>query len=181
MNKLFIFVLLFAAIGVKSQNKIYDTLHLRYAADQYTCAKLETFFNSSTEQKIHNDSINAQRFIDSALTFIHVPYCYGGASRKCTDCSGFVYQVFKSVKINMPHSSNDLAHYGIIITNKDSLKAGDLVFFIKTYKTSNLITHSGIYIGDGKFIHASHHGGVNVSELNEKYYAEKFIFGTRVF
>ncbi len=63
----------------------------------------------------------------------------------------------------------------------DELIKGDLVFFIRTYKTNRLITHSGIYIGNNKFIHTSTSNGVTITSLNDPWWKEKFIFGTRVF
>jgi len=81
----------------------------------------------------------------------------------------------------LPHNSEEQARYGKIITVKDELKKGDLVFFIRSYKTQRFITHSGIYLGNNEFIHTSSTNGVTITSLDDSWWKEKFIFGTRVF
>lgn len=77
--------------------------------------------------------------------------------------------------------SEIFARFGVVIINTDNLKSGDLVFFTNTYSTSKFITHIGICVGNGKFIHTSSSKGVLVSHLDSsKYLKDKFIFGTRV-
>jgi cell wall-associated NlpC family hydrolase len=105
----------------------------------------------------------------------------GGTSRKCMDCSGLLMTVFATHNIQLPHNSEEQARYGTIISGMDELRKGDLVFFIRTYKTNSFITHSGIYLGDGNFIHTSSSKGVTITSLNNSWWADKFIFGTRVF
>jgi cell wall-associated NlpC family hydrolase len=56
-----------------------------------------------------------------------------------------------------------------------------LVFFTKSYSTSDYITHVGIYLGNGKFIHASTSAGVIETPLNNPWWSQRFVFGTRVF
>ena len=104
----------------------------------------------------------------------------GGTTVKCMDCSGLVFRVFATHGIIMPHSSEEQARYGKIITQKDLLKPGDLVFFIRTYSTSRVITHSGICLGDGTFIHTSGSQGVTVTSLDDPYWKERYLFGTRI-
>jgi cell wall-associated NlpC family hydrolase len=62
----------------------------------------------------------------------------------------------------------------------DKLKKGDLVFFIRSYETHHFITHSGIYLGDNKFIHTSSKKGVTITSLSDTWWKERYIFGTRV-
>ncbi|GAO31314.1 cell wall lytic activity [Geofilum rubicundum JCM 15548] len=61
------------------------------------------------------------------------------------------------------------------------MQRGDLVFFIRSYKTSKYITHSGIYLGNNEFIHASSSQGVTTTSLSNSWWSERFIFGTRIF
>jgi len=79
------------------------------------------------------------------------------------------------------HNSQEQARYGKIITGKDELRRGDLVFFVRSYKTSQFITHSGIFMGNNKFIHTSSKKGVTITSINDPWWSEKFILGTRVF
>jgi len=104
----------------------------------------------------------------------------GGTTMKCMDCSGLLLTVFARLGINLPHNSEEQARYGKIISRMDELKKGDLVFFIRTYETHPFITHSGIYAGNNKFIHASARNGVIITSINDPWWNQKFIFGTRV-
>jgi cell wall-associated NlpC family hydrolase len=104
----------------------------------------------------------------------------GGTTMKCMDCSGLLVAVFATHGIYLPHNSEEQARYGKIIAGMDELKKGDLVFFIRSYKTHLFITHSGIYIGYNKFIHTSTKNGVTITSLSDPWWKEKFIFGTRV-
>jgi cell wall-associated NlpC family hydrolase len=104
----------------------------------------------------------------------------GGTTMKCMDCSGLVYTVFAKHGIILPHNSEDQARYGKIISGIDKLRRGDLVFFVRSYKTRNLITHTGIFLGNNQFIHTSSKNGVTVTSINDPWWKEKFIFGTRV-
>lgn len=100
---------------------------------------------------------------------------------KCIDCSGLLMVVFASYGISLPHNSQEQARYGMPVRDKNDLKRGDLVFFSRSYKTSQYITHSGIYIGDGRFIHTSSSKGVTVTPLSDPYWEKRFAFGTRIF
>jgi murein DD-endopeptidase / murein LD-carboxypeptidase len=89
--------------------------------------------------------------------------------------------VFAAHDIHLPHNSEEQARYGTIIAGMDELRKGDLVFFIRSYKTNRFITHSGIYIGNNNFIHTSSSKGVTITSLNDPWWEEKFIFGTMFF
>ena len=82
---------------------------------------------------------------------------------------------------NIPRTAQDFARYGTIILDLNNLKRGDLVFFTNTYSTSKFITHAGICLGNGEFIHTSSSKGVIISKLNDPYYwKKKFVYGTRI-
>jgi cell wall-associated NlpC family hydrolase len=97
------------------------------------------------------------------------------------DCSGLLVTVFGTYNIYLPHNSEEQARFGDIITKKDKLTKGDLVFFIKSYKTNRFITHSGLYVGENRFIHTSSSKGVTITSLYDPWWNNKFIFGTRIF
>jgi cell wall-associated NlpC family hydrolase len=105
----------------------------------------------------------------------------GGTTKKCLDCSGLTYLSFTANKINIPRKSQDQARYGKIVLNKNDLKKGDLVFFTKSYNSPDYITHVGIYLGNSRFIHASTSNGVIITEIQNPWWSERFVFGTRVF
>ena len=141
---------------------------------------LEHFLKAGVEKVIDPHKISADEIITTAQKYLGVPHCMGGTSIKCMDCSGLLVTVFARHDIRLPHNSQEQARYGKIITGKDDLVKGDLVFFTRSYKTNYFITHSGIYTGDNKFIHTSTGKGVTISSLNDSYWKEKFVFGTRV-
>jgi cell wall-associated NlpC family hydrolase len=143
--------------------------------------KLKVFLASGTEKVINTHNTSADEIIKTARQYLGVPHCMGGTTIKCIDCSGLLAAVFARHGIHLPHNSEEQARYGKIITEMDKLNKGDLVFFIRSYRTHYFITHSGICIGNNKFIHTSSKSGVTITSLNDPWWNEKFIFGTRVF
>ncbi len=150
--------------------------------DTVLVSKLKKFRASGIEKQLELDSIFIDTLIASAEKYIGTPHCMGGDSKKCIDCSGLLLASFRDVNVKTPHGSEAMAHYGKIIATQDSLRRGDLVFFVNTYNTKKVITHSGIYLGEGKFIHTSSRKGVIVTDLfYSKYWQDHYIFGTRIF
>ncbi|NTW33857.1 MAG: C40 family peptidase [Bacteroidetes bacterium] len=118
-----------------------------------------------------------KKFIEELAKWLGTPYLYGGTTLKGVDCSGFVQTVYKNVyNISLYRTAYDLVKNGELI-NKKNLKTGDLVFF---KINSDKVSHVGIYIKDGKFIHASSSKGVIVSKLSDAYYAKYFYSGGRI-
>ena len=135
-------------------------------------------------------STTGMQIVDYAKKFLGVPYVYGGASPSGFDCSGFTMYVFDHFGINMAHGAQNQAELGTVIkTDKNSknslitnLRAGDLVFFLD-YETMDEIGHCGIYIGEGKFIHASSGTGYCVkidSLLPGEYYNTRYCAARRI-
>lgn len=94
------------------------------------------------------------------------------------DCSGFVYYIFTTNGISIPRTSIDQSESGKKLT-REELEKGDMLFF-DTYER-NHINHSGVYLGDGKFIHSSSGKayGVTISDLDKGFYLDKFRWGVR--
>ena len=119
-----------------------------------------------------------QEIIQFAKTYLGTPYRYGGATRSGVDCSGLVTAVYREFNIRLPRSSMDQSRAGDGV-KKSNLKPADLVFF-KT-SGSRPISHVGIYIGDGKFIHASTSARkVRVDRLNDDYFKRRYRGARRV-
>ena len=117
--------------------------------------------------------------IKTAKKYLGTKYRYGASSKTTSkfDCSSFVQRVFKTHGKNLPRTSNQQASSGKHI-NKKNLKIGDLVFFSDSRRR---IGHVGIFIGKGKFIHASSTAKkVIISNLDKKYYKRKYIGARRV-
>jgi len=161
--------------------QLYPEQSFRNIESQSEKKKLKDFMDAGTEKMINYRNTSPYEIIRTARQYIGVPHCMGGTSMKCIDCSGLLVAVFAKHGINLPHNSEEQARYGKIITGMDELIIGDLVFFIRSYKTSHFITHSGIYIGNNEFIHTSSKNGVTITSLNDPWWNEKFIFGTRIF
>jgi hypothetical protein len=131
------------------------------------------------EVEISNASDLGQQVVDYATQFIGTPYVYGGTSlTNGVDCSGFTSSVMKKFGIHLSRRSSDQLQDGTKVS-KSELEAGDLVFF---NTSGSGISHVGIYIGDGKFIHsATARGeGVKIDKLSDKYYANTYVSACRV-
>jgi cell wall-associated NlpC family hydrolase len=113
-----------------------------------------------------------------ALSYRGVRYRMGGTSTSGIDCSGLTQTVYKKWGMLLPRTSTEQFKSGRKVT-KDQLLAGDLVFFSNTYKKG--VSHVGIYVGDGKFVHASGaKRGVIVSSLSDDYHAKHYAGARRL-
>ncbi|RZT97831.1 C40 family peptidase [Rivibacter subsaxonicus] len=117
----------------------------------------------------------ATGLIGSAMNFLGVRYRRGGQSvEQGFDCSGFTRHVFEaSVGLMLPRRSKEQASTpGWLKVERAELKPGDLVFFNTLRST---FSHVGIYVGDGKFIHAPRTGGkVRVEDMRVAYWSKRF-------
>ncbi len=121
----------------------------------------------------------ASELVIQAMGLLGVPYKRGGTSEeKGFDCSGFVrYMYEKSVGLVLPRRAEEQAKVTEEI-NRNELKPGDLVFFNTMKRT---FSHVGIYVGDGKFIHAPRPGkAVRVDDMREAYWQKRFNGARRV-
>lgn len=117
-----------------------------------------------------------REIITEAERYRGVPYVFGGVTPQGFDCSGYVRYVFAKSGIDLPRSADEQYLVGQKI-GKHNLKPGDLVFF-QTYEEG--VSHSGIYIGDGKFISATSSSGVAIASVNDSYWGERYIGAKRV-
>jgi cell wall-associated NlpC family hydrolase len=105
--------------------------------------------------------------------FIGVPYLWGGESAAGFDCSGLVKHVYALAGIAMPHNVAQQYKYGVPVS-RDELKPGDLVFF-------DQLRHNGIYVGEGKFVHAGRTGGnVGVARLDDSWFKLRWVGARRL-
>jgi len=121
-----------------------------------------------------------QKLLDYAKYFKGGKYVWGGTSPKGFDCSGYVQYLYKKHHVNLPRTAWAQSKKGIKV-NKDHLKKGDLVFFLTDKKRGIPVTHVGIYIGKGEFIHAaSKKKGIIISSITHGHYAKTFVSARRV-
>jgi hypothetical protein len=118
----------------------------------------------------------ASRIITTAKKYIGVPYKWGGTTPKGFDCSGYVQYVFNKHDIELPRTSREQYNFGTKVS-KSNLQPGDLVFFNTSGKG---VSHVGIYIGDGQFIHSGTTKGVVIAELFGAYWSKLYLGARRV-
>jgi NlpC/P60 family/S-layer homology domain len=117
-----------------------------------------------------------ENLVTTAKKYIGIPYAWGGTSPSTGfDCSGFTSYVYKQYDIKLPRTTTDQFNGGTGVKKAD-LEQGDLVFFT-TYKAGP--SHSGIYVGSGKFIHASSSKGITISSIDDPYYWGPKYLGAR--
>ena len=138
----------------------------------------ESSQNEKNEEQIKQVPVeikaNHSDVIDEARSHIGTPYTWGGESPSGFDCSGFIQYVFHQHGYTIPRTVSDIWNFATPI---DSPSIGDLVFF-ETYKPGP--SHMGIYLGDGKFIHAGESRGVEISELSLPYWEERYLGAKRI-
>jgi hypothetical protein len=123
------------------------------------------------------------RVVQSARSFLGVPYVTGGNDRSGLDCSGFTFRIYSDVMgLDLPRGVWGL--YNRTSSSSYPLHIGDLLFFDTSGRAKpTQPTHVGLYIGDGRFIHAASEGlhtGVISSGLSDKYYRDSFLGARRV-
>ena len=117
--------------------------------------------------------------LQRAFSLLGTPYRWGGTSPDTGfDCSGLVGYVFRTIGIDLPRVSREMVGAGAPVNDRAALAEGDLVFF---GRNGSRIDHVGIYVGDGKFLHAPRTGrDVTVSSLASGYWAQKYMQARRV-
>lgn len=121
------------------------------------------------------DSLSiAEKIIAQAISYLGVPYVYGGIDENGFDCSGLAYRVFNDNGISLPRTVTAIGELGFPVS-RDSLEPGDIMIFHNP-------THTGIFIGDGEFIHCSswQDRGVVITEITQSNYARRYYSARRV-
>jgi cell wall-associated NlpC family hydrolase len=123
------------------------------------------------------DAANAVLF--RAIALVGTPYRYGGNTPAGGfDCSGLVGYVFMDAAgVTLPRTSSDMSDLRARKLDREDLEAGDLVFFAE----GRHVGHVGIYVGEGRFVHAPNSGGtVRLDRLDGAWWNEHFVYGKRV-
>lgn len=114
-----------------------------------------------------------------AQNYLGARYVYGGNGPNAFDCSGFVKYVYSQFGYSLNRGASSQLDNGYSV-EKSQLQAGDLVFF-KAGSTSKPVSHVGLYVGEGTFIHASTQTkGVRLDNLDSGYYADVYVYARRI-
>lgn len=155
---------------------------LGYVSTDFISETSAPTYGAST---VSSDASTGTKIVQWAEQFIGTPYVYSGTNLNSgVDCSGFVYSVFREnpyYNVTLNRVAADQYNNGTKIS-KSELQSGDLVFFDTSGANNGVITHSGIYYGNGKFIHSSSGSaqGVTISDLTSGYYLNTYVGASRV-
>jgi cell wall-associated NlpC family hydrolase len=114
-----------------------------------------------------------------AISMVGTPYRYGGNTPQGGfDCSGLIGYVFReAARLELPRTTRELHALPAVSVRRERLASGDLVFFGQRGR----VDHAGIYVGEGRFVHAPSSGGtVRLDALDGPYWRDRFIAGRRV-
>jgi len=137
-----------------------------------------SYHSYNQNHNLRNNRLLSTQIERTAKSHLGKTYEWGANGPYTFDCSGFTKAVFAQYGINIPRVSRDQAKTGKIVP-RNYLEKGDLIFFDS--KKSSRVSHVGIYLGNGAFIHASSaKHRVVISSLNSNYYSKHFKWGRRV-
>ncbi|MCY6354951.1 C40 family peptidase [Clostridium sp. ZS2-4] len=131
---------------------------------------------SEREKLSRGSSSVTERVVEYSYKFIGRPYVWAASGPSAFDCSGFTSYVYRKFGYSLPHYTGYQVQMGSTVP-RNNLKSGDLVFF----DTIGSDSHVGIYIGNGKFIHASSgKKEVTISDLGQSYYNSRYSTARRI-
>jgi len=115
----------------------------------------------------------------TAERFVGIPYRWGGDTVvDGMDCSGFVRAVYNLCGVNIPRTSREQYRVGDVV-GRDELKDGDLIFF---GPSADEITHVGIFVGNGRFVHAPRRGDdIKITAVDDPYFTKRYVGAKRYF
>ena len=150
--------------------------HLRQIRLAYDRKRFISFYKGGIEKPLDIRKKQIEAVIRTGLRYLGRRYRFGQL-----DCSSFIYRIFRKENILVPHTAELQARYGRIISNRNDMQRGDLIFFTRTYTTAWFVTHVGIYMGDNRMLHASS-DIVRITEFPEPghWWNKYFIFATRI-
>lgn len=139
----------------------------------------------ATSEVAEGEKIDSSKVIQNietnAKSLLGIKYVWGATGPHKYDCSGFTQKIYNDAGIFIPRVSKDQARVGLFV-KYENLRRGDMVFFDTKKKRTGIVSHVGIYLGAGNFIHASSAAQkVVIFNFNEQsFYKERFLWGRRV-
>lgn len=136
----------------------------------------------SAEQPAYKLPELAENILTLGQSLIGTRYRFGGSSANTGfDCSGFVGYLFKEeVGLDLPRSTREMISLDAPRVQRDALEPGDVIFF--NNRGRGRVSHTGIYMGDNRFIHSSssRSGGVRIDSLHDSYWSRSYLDAKRV-
>ncbi len=134
-------------------------------------------FNGGSNNSNGSSSLSAgEKLAAYAKTFVGYSYVYGGSSPDGFDCSGFTQYCARQMGYTIKRTATAQLSNGTPVS-RENLQPGDLVFF----GYGSTASHVGIYIGDGKFVHAQNSStGVVITSLSQSYYDSRYLTARRI-
>lgn len=139
-------------------------------------ATYKALMNKELPPNRSSRSATIRKIMRAAYSMMGVPYVFGGTSPYGFDCSGFTQYAFARAGVWIPRLADAQFYYGRQVSLNE-LRVGDLVFFT-TYEPG--ASHCGIYVGDGKFIHAGSSTGITVARVLSGYWGARYYGACRI-
>lgn len=167
-NLLTLFLISAVLLGCTARKQQDKDLLIRYRAN------VEDVLN---RQKDARDRASGQSVVKTARSAIGTPYVRGGRNPGGFDCSGLVQWAYQSVGVKLPRTAREQSSIGQRIMRVEDMRAGDIVAFRHPRRGY----HTGIYVGDGKFVHSPRRrSSVKISSLDDPYFNTTFLGARRV-
>ncbi len=178
------------------RQEIEKSKRLQHQAKQTEASKTETFKNPSKPSyltaservkfaqllEVEETAIKNEKLYATINEWLGTPYDWGGSTKQGVDCSSYVQQVYQKVyKTELPRTSieqfylDTKSHF----KNQKYLKEGDLVFFRLRYE-DKVVSHVGIYLQNGKFTGSNSPHGVQIANLDDAYWQDKYVACARL-
>ena len=172
----------YSKVGSLAKGRCVKVVSVQSGWDQIEQGYVSAAYVEETDYTPAAASSKGQELANIALQYVGYSYVYGGASpRVGFDCSGLVQYACAQLGYSINRTASAQLQNGVTVS-WDELAPGDLVFFKKPGSTtSKPVTHVGMYIGSGQFVHASDYGvGVIVSNLSDAYYTTGYVSARRI-
>lgn len=154
--------------------------YVGYVSSDYMVTCKDSAGSRGDGQGLQSGSSLGQQVVDYAAQFLGRPYVWGGNGPNSFDCSGFTKYVYGHFGYTLNRTASAQLSNGVSVSF-DELQPGDLVFF-DNGRVSTPVSHVGIYVGGGQFIHASTNSYcVQYDNLYSSYYSRVFVYGRRIF
>lgn len=157
------------SINNLNSHLIYPGQVLKLTGSSATPVATNVSSATSPVMATYNPASKVNSLIAESKKYMGVPYVWAGSTPTGFDCSGYLNYVYNNVGISIPRTVETIWN---ATKSVSSPRVGDLVFF-ETYKAGP--SHAGIYLGSGKFIHAGSSRGVEISDMNNSYWKQRYL------